>query len=147
MCRSWTRHPWLPFSPSPFPASGGAPEHTGGRLHNVQRRDGFRSGGPQVPEPAYPRHKSRLKGPYRLVEGVDRSRQRSPQGLKMIPENRSALVHLLPEVADLTRALGELLLPPAIGHGLEQRDQGHRRGNQDPALDRIFDQARIGFGG
>jgi len=32
----------------------------------------------------------------------------------MIPENRSALVHLFSEVADLTRALGELLLPPAI---------------------------------
>src|SRR5437667_2601623 len=104
-----------------FSSFGRSPEHTGGRLHNVQRRDGFRSGGPQVPEPAYPRQKSRLKGSHRLVEGIDRSRQRSPQGLKMIPENRSALVHLLPEVADLTRALGELLLPPAIGHGLEQR--------------------------
>ena len=63
----------------------------------------------------------------------------------MIPENRSTLVHLLSEVTDLTRALGEFLLPPAIGHGLEQRDQGHRRGNQDPALDRRFDQARIGL--
>ena len=65
----------------------------------------------------------------------------------MIPENRSALVHLFSEVADLTRALGELLLPPAIGHRLEQSDQGHRRGNQDPALHRRFDQAWIGFGG
>src|SRR5207249_7233642 len=97
--------------------------------------------------PAYTQQKSRFKGSHRLVEGVDRSSQGSPQGLEMIPENRSALVHLLSEVADLTRALGELLLPPAIGHRLEQRHQSHRRGNQDPALDRIFDQARIGFGG
>src|SRR5439155_10605345 len=94
----------------------------------------------------YARQKSRFKGSHRLVERIDRSRQGSPQGLEMIPENRSALVDLPSEVADLTRALGELLLPPPIGHGLEQRHQGHRRGNQDSALDRVFDQARIGFG-
>src|SRR5438046_1603756 len=97
------------------------PEQTGSRLHNFELRDGFRSGGPQVPEPAYARQKPRFKGPHRLVESVDRCRQGSPQGLEMIPENRSALVHLFSEVADLTRAFGELLLPPAIGHCLEQR--------------------------
>src|SRR5207249_706386 len=94
------------------------PEQSGSRLHNFQRRDGFRSGGSQFPEPAYPRQKSGLKGPHRLVEGVDRTRQGSPQGLEMIPENRSALVDLLSEVADLACAFGELLLPPAIGHRL-----------------------------
>src|SRR5205823_3398589 len=130
-----------------FSSLGRSPEQTGSRLHHFQLRDRFRRGGPQVPEPTYARQKSRFKGPHRLVEGVDRSRQGSPQGLEMLPENRSALVHLLSEVADLTRAFGEFLLPPPIGHGLEQSHQGHRRGNQDPALDRRFDQARIGFGG
>src|SRR5439155_17018094 len=93
-----------------------SPEQTRSRLHHFQRRDRFRRGGPQVPEPAYARQKSRFKGSHRLVERIDRSRQGSPQGLEMIPENRSALVDLLSEVADLTRALGELLLPPPIGH-------------------------------
>ena len=75
-----------------FFSFGQSPEQTRSRLDNFQLRDGFRSGGPQVPEPAYPRQKSRLKRSHRLVEGVDRSRQGSPQGLEMIPENRSALV-------------------------------------------------------
>src|SRR5437667_11608768 len=103
-----------------FSGFGQRPEQSGSRLHHVQRRDGFRSGGPQVPEPAYSRQESCLKGPHRLVESGDRSCQGSPQGLEMIPENRSALVHLLSEVTDLTRAFGELLLPPAVGHRFEQ---------------------------
>src|SRR5204863_3111177 len=86
-----------------FSGFGRSPEQSGSRLHHFQRRDGFRSGGPQVPEPAYPRQKPGFKGPHRLVEGVDRSRQGSPQGVEMIPENRSALVDLLSKAADLTR--------------------------------------------
>src|SRR5262245_24111653 len=65
----------------------------------------------------------------------------------MVPENRNALVDLLAEAADLTRAFGELVLPPTTGHRLEQCDQGHWSGNQNPAPDRVFDEARIGLGG
>src|SRR5258708_34754784 len=55
---------------------------------------------------------------------------------------RDPLVKLFSKTAYFLSILGKLLLAPAVGYGLEDGDQGRRRGEDNSLLDPLLDQRR-----
>ena len=54
-----------------------------------------------------------------------------------------AIIQVYPEIADLLRVLGDALLPPAIRHRLEHRNERRGAGRNHSAIHRELDQPRI----
>ena len=55
-----------------------------------------------------------------------------------------ALVQLGPELADLTGVLGQRLLLPRQGDGAQGGDEGVGRGEDDPLVEGVVLQRRVG---
>ena len=101
--------------------------------------------------PAAPRSRKRraggedapFEGAHGAVVGVDALREVPPHLREMAGEDPQPLVEDLAEVADRPRVLLHLLLPPAVGHGPQERDQGRGRREDHPLLHPVFDEAGV----
>src|SRR5579872_6791604 len=64
-----------------------------------------------------------------------------PPGLGiMLPDRLQAIVELRCDFADFQGILGELDLVPPVRDAAENRNQRHRRGNQDQFLERLLEK-------
>src|SRR6185369_1163517 len=76
------------------------------------------------------------------VEGLDAGRQVAAQLREVTAEHSEALVQLLGERPDRFGILREHCLPPAVGDGLQDRDEARRRRDYYVLPDRVLDQRR-----
>ena len=66
-----------------------------------------------------------------------------PNALEMADHRREPFVQLAPEQVNFLRIGRELLLLPPVGHGLQQRQQRHRRRGNHPEAGRLIEQRSI----
>src|SRR4051794_12106122 len=76
---------------------------------------------------------------------VDGGREPASDAAEIVRGLGEAVVELLAELTDLTRFLGEPLLPPHGGNGARDRDEVGRRREQHLLVERIVPERRVLF--
>src|SRR5918993_2777821 len=90
---------------------------------------------------------ARFERPYRLVVRVNRAFEAAAYLIEVAGHREHPVVQVASKGADLLRVLGDALLPPAIGDGLEQGDQRRRARWDDAFRGTEFDERRIALQG
>src|SRR5690606_19126453 len=99
--------------------------------------------GLEVAELARGRQYAPFERGHRLVVGVHGLAEALAHAHPVLAQPGDALVEVLAEPCDLGGIDGQRLLPPAIGHGAQQRDQRGGRGGDHLLADAVLDQRGI----
>src|SRR5438094_710059 len=120
--------------------------HRPGRLlEGFKFRDVFFRPDAEVLESASRRQHARFQRPNRLVVGSHTLVQGCSHFRQMLRQYRHTFKQILAERADDLSILRQLLLPPSIGHGPQQRDQRRGRGDHDFLREPLLDDGAIIF--
>src|SRR5690242_4720513 len=115
-------------------------------LDGDERRDLFAARGAEVAEAPRRRQHARLHRSHERVVRVHRAAERGPDRIEVTGQGLQAIVELAPELANALGVGRDLLLAPAVPDGVQQRDQGRGRRDDDTAIHAVLDERRIRLG-
>src|SRR5262245_41248747 len=112
-------------------------------LDDNERRDLLAGRGAEVAEAPRRGQHARFHRSHEGVVRVDGAAECRPDRVEVAGQGAQAIVELAAELADALGVGRDLLLPPSVRDGAQQRDQGRRRRDNDLAGHAVLDERGV----